>query len=322
MKISVIGAIAFISALPAASGAAPSIEHKSVGCVIAEKFPRLEARLTPMDAVARVRVFFRAEGSAAWYSVSMTPQGDTFAAHLPKPKKSLPGFTYYIEAADTGMTTSRTPERSTKVVDGEGACEANLMGLASTVATVLLEVPAGAAAVPAGFSSTGIVAAAAGAQTAGAAGAASAASGGGLGTAAVVGGAVVVAGGLGAAVVAGGLGGDEDGENSNANDESSEKYDVTFPSPGIDVSICAGRPMQWCCQPVNVQKDGSFDDTWNKRDGDILRVTGNLTPTTFTASLRCTNGAASGTLNATGSGGSYSGSFEFAGQRGPATITK
>ena len=71
------------------NASAASIDHKAVGCVVAEQFPRFEARFVPADAIGRARVFFRSEGAPAWYAVQMKPQGDLFTAALPKPKKSL-----------------------------------------------------------------------------------------------------------------------------------------------------------------------------------------------------------------------------------------
>ena len=178
---------------PAAFSA--SIDHKAVACVVADRFPRLEARLDPVDAVGRARVFFRTEGTPAWYAVAMKREGDVFAAALPKPKKDLKRFRYYVEMADTSMATSRTEEYLTEVVSGGGGCSKGMMASAlSTVASILLEVPLGAAAIPAGFSSAGVVAAAAGSTAAAAGGSAAASSGGGgLGTAAIVGGVGAVA---------------------------------------------------------------------------------------------------------------------------------
>jgi hypothetical protein len=70
-----------------------------------------------------------------------------------------------------------------------------MMAGVMSVASVLLEVPAGAAAIPVGFSSAGVVAAGSTA-TAAAGGAAASSGGGGLGTGAIV-------GGLGAVAAAG-----------------------------------------------------------------------------------------------------------------------
>jgi hypothetical protein len=171
------------------------IDHKAVGCAVAEQFPRLEARLTPADAVGRARVFFRTEGSPAWYAVAMKREGEVFAAALPKPKKSLKQFRYYLEVADTALATSRTEEYATDVVSGPGGCAKGMMAAVMSGASVLLEVPAGAAAIPVGFSSAGVVAAGSTATVAGG-GAAASSGGGGLGTGAIV-------GGLGAVAAAG-----------------------------------------------------------------------------------------------------------------------
>jgi hypothetical protein len=67
-----------------------------------------------------------------------------------------------------------------------------MMSTVMSVASVLLEVPAGAAAIPAGFSSVGVVAAGSTAAAAGG-GAAASGGGGGLGTGAIVGGVGAVA---------------------------------------------------------------------------------------------------------------------------------
>jgi len=171
------------------------IDHKAVGCVVAEKFPRLEARLIPVDAVGRARVFFRTGGGPAWYAVAMKREGDVFAAALPKPKKSLKQFQYYLEVADKAMATSRTEEYSTEVVAGPGGCSKGMMAGVMSAASILLEVPAGAAAIPIGFSSAGVVAAGSTAA-AGAGGAAASSGGGGLSTG-------VIVGGLGAVAAAG-----------------------------------------------------------------------------------------------------------------------
>jgi hypothetical protein len=178
---------------------AAAIEHNPVGCVVADKFPRFEARVTPADSVARARVLFRGEGGAGWYSVVMTRGGDSFSAFLPKPKKSLPRFSYYVEVTDTALGTSRTAEHTASVAAGAATCAPDVMVAPSAAtASVLLEAPSGAAAVPAGFSGTSVVAAAG--VAAGAAGV-TAATGGGVGaTTVIVAGAGVVAVGAGALV--------------------------------------------------------------------------------------------------------------------------
>src|SRR5690349_13191222 len=76
---------------------APAIAHAGVGCAVAEKFPRLEARIVPADAVARATVHFRTAATQPWYAVAMKAEGDAFSGVLPKPKGSLKAFQYYID---------------------------------------------------------------------------------------------------------------------------------------------------------------------------------------------------------------------------------
>lgn len=94
------------------------------------------------------------------------------------------------------------PPRSAGDVGSASECKGKLMAATLASASVLLQAPAGAAALPAGFASTGVVAAGSGSAVA--ATGAAAGGGGGLGTGAIVG---IVAGAgaaaVGAVVVAG-----------------------------------------------------------------------------------------------------------------------
>jgi hypothetical protein len=178
-----------------------NIDHQPVACAAAEKFPRLTARFTPADTVAAARVVFQGQGSE-WYSVAMKAEGLAFAGVLPRPKKSLKSFTYYLEVTDQALGTSRTPDYTTSVVDSPGACKGRMMAGSLVSASVILQGPAGVAALPAGFASSGVVVAgsAAGATSvagsgggvSGAAAGAAGAGGGGLSatTIGIVGGAV------------------------------------------------------------------------------------------------------------------------------------
>lgn len=174
---------------------AASIDHKPVTCVVAEQFPRFQARIDPADDIARAVVHFRTDPGRPWYAVAMKPDDNgAFSAVLPKPKKSLKAFQYYIDATDRAFATSRTPEQTTQVAGDRLECQGKMMaGTAGAVASILLEVPAGAAAIPAGFSSAGVVAAAGSTATAAGGGAAASSGGGGLGTGAIVGGVAAVA---------------------------------------------------------------------------------------------------------------------------------
>lgn len=149
----------FLPSALLASGAAAQglvIEHQGVGCVVADEFPKLEARLQPVDKVAKARVHFRRDGDPYWYSVSMKAEGGTFSGVLPKPKKTLRSFRYYIEAADASHASSRTPEFTPTVVAGPAACRGGAVAAAVGSASLTLEAPEAASPVPGGFASAGI----------------------------------------------------------------------------------------------------------------------------------------------------------------------
>ena len=88
-----------------------SIDHQPVACASAEKFARLEARLLPAESVAVARIVFQGQ-TADWYSVAMKTEGAVFAGVLPKPKKSLKSFKYYLEV--TARTSGPIARRITR----------------------------------------------------------------------------------------------------------------------------------------------------------------------------------------------------------------
>ena len=192
------------STAPAPSGDVLSIEHQPVGCAMAGRFPRIEARFVPQDSIAVARVVFQGDNAAEWYSVAMKSEGAAFAGILPQPKKSLKAFRYYVEVTNKGLDTKRTPEYSTTVVASNSECQGRLLAGVVTTASVLILGPAGAATVPLGFAASGVVAA--GSATAAGAVGAGAGGGGGLSGAAIAG----IVGGVGAigAVAAKGGGSD------------------------------------------------------------------------------------------------------------------
>ena len=184
-----------------ASAQAPAIDHQQVACVVAEKFALFSARFDPAESVARARVHFRAEGGPVWYYVEMKPQGGAFQGTLPKPRKTTKKIQYYIEVVDKAFAESRTPEYAPDVVDGAAACGVQkAMAAVVNAASVVVSGPVGAPLIPAGFASSGIVAAGAAAGVA--VGAAA-----GISTAAIVAG--VVGGGAAVAGVVVATGGDE-----------------------------------------------------------------------------------------------------------------
>src|SRR5205814_1718193 len=102
-------------------------------------------------------------------------------------------------------------------------------------------------------------------------------------------------------------------------------YDVAFVSgpQRIDVSACANGVATSFNGLAGITPDssGNFNELQSQLT-PILRVTGQVTSTTFQASLTCVNGAQSGSLSATGANNSYSGTFVFGSQQGQITVAK
>lgn len=206
-----IGALAL--ACPGALVAAVTIDHGAVGCVVAEKFPRFEARFDPAAEVSRARVHFRPAGGAHWYSVTMKAEAGVFAAAIPKPRPTLLRIDYYIEATDRAFGTARTAEFSPVVESGTLACREKPAAGALGSASVLMEAPAGAPPIPLGFSPDGVVSTPSSAPAAEAGPAASSGTGttavpavgrsGGHGKALLIGGGAAVAVGVGVAAAGG-----------------------------------------------------------------------------------------------------------------------
>jgi hypothetical protein len=166
-----------------------TVQHDGVGCVLAEHHPRLEARISPEDEVARARVFFRTAGTPHWYFVEMTSQAGSWTGVLPKPKASTERIEYYLEATDKVFSPARTPERTAPVVPGPAACQKDaVMAASAPAARVVVTAAAGGPAVPAGFLDAGLLAA-------GGAGVPVGLIAGVVGGGAALGGAVVAAGG-------------------------------------------------------------------------------------------------------------------------------
>jgi hypothetical protein len=163
------------------------------------------------------------------------------------------------------------------------------------------------------------------------------AAGAGVNTALIIGAGVAAAAGVAVAVSGGGSSDEKGGGNGGGvtpgtapgttpgtNPASPSVYDVTFlPSPpGIDVSACAGgRTLTWCCQNISAPS-GTFDTTWAPNEPNTMRVAGTVNDTTFAATLACVSGSGAGSIQASGSGGNYQGTWTFSGQRGAVSITR
>ncbi len=175
-RVAACGLLAFVLALPVASSGQEAatggvaIDHKAVGCIVAGKFPKMNACFVPNSDVARARIYFRAEGGTSWYYVEMKSDAPCMSGILPKPRKELidKHINYYVHVTDKSFTEAQTEEYDPIVVDSEGKCKDKLVAAALPKAAVQVF-----PSLPAGFAA------------------------GGIGTAAAVGGGVAVAGAAG-----------------------------------------------------------------------------------------------------------------------------
>ncbi len=328
-----LAAAAAVAVQPVPAPAPVEIVHAPVACVVADRYPRLEATFTPLDRVGMARIYFQG-ATSDWYSVSMKKEGDRFVGVLPKPKKELKSLRYYIEVIGQGAQSTRTSERTAGVVRSASECK-GLVGAALASASVIVQGPAGVASLPAGFASSGVIAgnasgAASGTATAGSgAAAAGAAAVGAAGAAGGIGATALVVGGLaaGGAVAVGvaAKGGDDGGSDSSSNPNSNSPSNLillsvtivtasgssgSISTPNIDVSACRANTT-FGGGPITVRADGSFDETWNL-NSPALRVAGRADANGLTATLTCISGGGpTGSMSASGSNYSLSGSFNF-----------
>jgi hypothetical protein len=151
-----LGLVGFLSP-PAVRAEGVAIDHQAVGCVVAGKYPRLNACFAPRSSLARARVYFRvADAPPDWYYVEMTAGTPCHAGTLPRPKKELIGrrIQYYMDAFDRSFTESRTPEKEALVVANASECNSKLPVapvLNSATVAVFPGLPAGFAGGAAGL---------------------------------------------------------------------------------------------------------------------------------------------------------------------------
>jgi hypothetical protein len=148
--------LALLPGAAAPLGAEPvAIQHDAVSCVVAGRYPQIDACFDPADRLARARVYFRGDEAGDWYYVDMKPEGACFRGTLPRPRRSLQHVDYYVEATDREFAESRTAEFRPAVVKAEVDCHGLVAPFVSS-ATVVVGALSGAA-VPAGFVGGGLL---------------------------------------------------------------------------------------------------------------------------------------------------------------------
>jgi hypothetical protein len=297
---------------------------------VAGKYPKLSARLTPSNRVARARAVFRAEGAPHWYSVNMPLQGEAYLAVLPRPKSGIGHVTYYIEVIDKELGATRTAEYAPSVVQASSECPSKTVAAIVPTAVLSLGHEPGTPLVPTGFEAAGIAPGPVGTE---ASTAVAGAAGGGAAKLVLIGAGVAAAGGA-VAVASGGGGGSSSGTNTAppsptiAPTPSPAPARVLWsvylgsPGKGLDVSACgANVPGGFCGQGLSVDSNGGFREIWSPST-PVVRVEGVMTATTVSATLTCTTTSASGVMSATKSGEEYSGTATLSGVTVPVRIVK
>lgn len=141
-----------------------TIDHKAVGCIVAEQYPKMSACFVPAAGLARSRVYFRAGGTPHWYFVDGRQDMPCVGYVLPKPKRSLKFVDYYVEGMSTSGGEGRTAEYKPIVVVRASECKRDVpVAPFLTKASVVVGATPGAPAIIPGF--TGLAGAGAGLST-------------------------------------------------------------------------------------------------------------------------------------------------------------
>jgi hypothetical protein len=167
-----------------------AISHDDLECWPSDLFPVLSAEVVPPEEIRSVRIYFRSEEHPDFYFVDavVSPEG-LLETVLPVAAPETKRVVYYIEALSRSFESARTREWAPQVADSDECRRRDpLLALfqGEVPEIVVGAARAGAAAIPPGFLSTGIVGAGAG----------------GISTIAVVG--IVAGGAAGGVVLVGG----------------------------------------------------------------------------------------------------------------------
>ena len=141
-----------------------TIDHKAVGCIVAEQYPKMSACFVPAAGLARSRVYFRAGGTPHWYFVDGRQDMPCYGYVLPKPKRSIKFVDYYVEGMSASGGEGRTAEYKPIVVVRASECKRDVpVAPFLTRASVVVGATPGAPAIIPGF--TGLVGAGGGLST-------------------------------------------------------------------------------------------------------------------------------------------------------------
>jgi hypothetical protein len=135
------------------AGQGPQLEIEARGCAPPGGRPRVCAQAVGERGIARVRVVFRAAGTAEYWATAMRFDGVRYCAWLPRPVAQTLAVEYYVEAFDVEFEISRTRTEKVEIradcVEEPGATGA---GPSEVVPTT-----GGQAPVPPGFDPASVV---------------------------------------------------------------------------------------------------------------------------------------------------------------------
>ena len=150
-----VGVSAALVLSPAAAWAQGlTIDHSSVGCIVAGKYPKMNACFEPAGSLAKARVYFRVEATPDWYYVEMDSDAPCHAGFLPKPSKKLidQKLEYYVQATDKAFAEGQTQTYAARVVGSADECDKDVP-VAPFVSKASVAVFPG---MPAGFAGAGL----------------------------------------------------------------------------------------------------------------------------------------------------------------------
>jgi hypothetical protein len=141
----------------AGAGAALSLTHDAVACVVAGRHPLIEADFAPEPSAQGARVYFHSSLSDTFYYVEMKGSGGHFVGTLPRPEAEAGPVTYYVEGLAFDHTQARTGEIRARVVAAGSECEGRLAESLPGTTPVRVFSLGGNTAFPPGFGGVGSV---------------------------------------------------------------------------------------------------------------------------------------------------------------------
>jgi hypothetical protein len=97
------------------------VVHEPIGCLIARRYPEIDATIEPVSEVAEARLYFKSARSD-WFWVKMTNNDGRFVGRLPKPQVAASPVRYRIEARRTDGQVVSTERHAAVVAADESAC--------------------------------------------------------------------------------------------------------------------------------------------------------------------------------------------------------